>query len=74
MYALFFCNFPQYIDLLFMLSCLHVSLLAFALFVLRYWFPEFISFVYHFVVALALWAVLGILTFVPHFVFALVLA
>ena len=73
-YALFFCNFAQYIDLLFVLSCLHVSLLAFALFVLRYWFPELLDLVYHFLLAFVLWVVLSVLTFVPHFVFALVLA
>lgn len=74
LYSLFFCTFGQYVELLFLLSSLHLWLLSFTLFILQYWFHQFISFVYHFVVALAFWLILLILHVVPNFILALALA
>lgn len=73
-YWLFLCSFGQYFDFLFQISSLHISLLAFALFILRLWFPQLIDLAYYFLVAICTWLVLCVLLFVPDFVVSLVLA
>jgi hypothetical protein len=67
-------SFAQYFSFLFLLSALHVSYLAFSLFVLRIRFPQVIDLAYHFLVALCTWLMLFVLWFVPDFVLSLVLA
>lgn len=73
-YGLFLCSFGQYFDFLFQVSSLHISLLAFALFILRLRFPQLIDLAYYFLVAGCTWLMLFVLLFVPDFVLSLVLA
>jgi len=73
-YGLFLFSFTQYFSFLFLLSALHLSYLAFSLFVLRIWYPQVTDLTYHFLVAVCTWCVLFVLWFIPDFVTSLVLA
>lgn len=71
---LFFFSFSQYFSFLLFLVSLQLALFWFILFVLRLFFPQVQSLVYHFLVSICVWLVLLLLVFVPNFVLALVLA